>query len=238
MIRPTRKTFSLFTTAVLAGAVVAGCSTGTPTPGPSRTPVIVPLDSSTPSAVSSASGSASASGSPGASASDSGGPTLALPHTDAALEALLPDSIGGIALEKFSLKLSSYISSSSGGDRDLYAPWLVEYGKTPDEVNMAVAGDLTQTENFTVRAIGVSGASDASLASGFADVARKAGWPVSQVTVAGEPLLEMTDPSGSGAAGVSIGYVFARDHVLYSIITDDANLLVEALGKLFGQGLS
>ncbi len=76
------------------------------------------------------------------------------------------------------MALSAYIASTSGGDDALYAPWLVKFGKIPDDVTMAVAVDLTGQENFIVHAIEVPGVADATLSSSFADVARKAGWPV------------------------------------------------------------
>jgi len=60
-----------------------------------------------------------------------------------------------VTLEKFSLTLSAYIASTTGGDKALYAPWLVKFGKTPDDVNMAVAADLTGQENFILHAIDV-----------------------------------------------------------------------------------
>jgi hypothetical protein len=157
---------------------------------------------------------------------------LNLSHDDPALEAYLPCKIGGIGLERFSVKLSAYIASSAGGDRELYAPWLVQFGLTPDDVVMAVDADLTQTENFVIHAIRVPGAADDKLGSSFGDVARKAGWPVVARTVASRAVLEMTDPAAKAAGSLSIGYVFAGNHILYTIITDDPSLLVEALIKL------
>ena len=155
-----------------------------------------------------------------------------MPHADASLEDLLPSAIGGVSLEKFSLILSTYIASSSGGDGALYAPWLVTFGKTPDDVTMAVAADLTQTENFVVHAIKVSGVADVTLSSSFGDVARKAGWPVSTVSVATRPILQIIDPAAVAAGSLSVGYVYARNGVFYTVITDDSALLLEALIKL------
>jgi hypothetical protein len=192
-----------------------------------------------PSGSASASGSAATSGSapaPGASGSAAASPASAcvpginLVHVDPGLEAGLPCTIGNVDLERFSFKLSDYIASSTGGERDLYAPWLVQFGLTSSDVNIAVVADLTQRENFVIHAIEVPGAADDMLASTFGDQARKAGWPVVSTKVGSEPILKITDPAAAGS--LSVAYVFARNHVLYAVITDDPSLMIEALAKL------
>jgi len=238
-----------------AAAVVAACANATATPthagsgtaGPAKSgaasvATATASASPTPSASASgsgatkspsASGSADASASPSASASPASRClSVGLSHVDTVLEAYLPCTIGGVDLERFSLPLSEYIASSTGGDRSLYAPWLVGFGLTPEQVNVAVVADLTVQENFVIHAIKVPGADDAKLSSSFADQAKKAGWPVTPKTVTGRALLEITDPAAKTAGTLSVGYVFASTHVLYTIITDDPSLLVEALIKL------
>ncbi len=42
----------------------------------------------------------------------------------------------------------------------------------------------------------------------------------------------MIDPAAAASGGLSVGYVFAKDSVLYTVITDDSSLLLEALIKL------
>lgn len=177
------------------------------------------------------SGSAGPSGSPAPSASD----PLGLPHADAALEDLLPSRIGGVDLFKMSLTLQAYINSTTGGDRALYLPWLVKFGKVPADVIIAVGTDLTDQENFIVHAIKVPGVDAAALSAGFADVATKAGWPVkSHVNwgLTGKTMLEIIDPAARAAGGLYDGFVYAKDSVLYTVITDDQNLLFEAMIKM------
>lgn len=157
---------------------------------------------------------------------------LHLPHVSAALEDKLPSSIGGIQLQKFSMDLSAYIASYAGGDKPLYVPWLVKFGKTPDDVTLAVAVDLTQQEHFIVHAIKVPGVDDATLSSSFAEVAKQAGWPVSSKNFPTKTVLEIIDPAAQAAGALSAGYVYAKNNVLYTIITDDASLWLEALAKL------
>jgi hypothetical protein len=227
--------------AAMTAVFVAGCGTAAISASPARSAgptaspaVAVASTSSPPSAGASGSAGASASASAAASAlaSASAEVSIPLPHVDAALEDLLPSTIGGISLEKFSLTLSAYIASSNGGDRALYPPWLLKFGKTPADVNIAVAADLTQQENFIVHAIKVPGVADATLSSSFADVARAAGWPIATKTIAAKTVLEMIDPAALASGGLSAGYVYAKNGVLYTVITDNSSLLLEALIKL------
>jgi hypothetical protein len=214
--------------------LVAGCggasATASPTAAP--TPTIAVSASPMPSASPSALPSGSPNGSAAASPSDSGPGSIGLPHVDAALEDLLPSIIGGISLEKFSMPLSSYVASSAGGDKRLYAPWLVNFGKTPDDVNIAISADLTQTENLVIHAIKVPGVADATLSADFANVARAAGWPVNTKSVAAKTVLEIVDPTAVTAGVLPNGYVYAKNNILFVVITDDPSLLLEALIKL------
>jgi hypothetical protein len=108
----------------------------------------------------------------------------------------------------------------------------LKFGKTPADVNIAVAADLTQQENFIVHAIKVPGVADATLSSSFADVARASGWPIATKTIAAKTVLEMIDPAALASGGLSAGYVYAKSGVLYTVITDNSSLLLEALIKL------
>jgi hypothetical protein len=184
-----------------------------------------------------ASGSPAPSGSASdVSPSESASDPLNLPHVDAALEANLPSKIGGVDLFKFSLTLQAYIASTPGAGEDaLYLPWLVKFSKTPADVNIAIATDLTDQENFIAHAIEVPGATAAALSSGFGDAATKAGWPVKSHTnwgSTGKTGLEIIDPAAQAAGGLFDAFVYARDDVLYEVITDDQDLLFEALIKM------
>ena len=217
----------------LAAVLAAGCGSATVTASPTATqtvpstPIPTPMAATTPASSPSASGSALPSVSPSPSLSPS--PDLGLPHVDAALEDKLPGTIGGIQLEKFSMPLSTYMASSNGGDRVLYTPWLVKFGKTPDQIDLAEANDLTQTENFFVQAIQVPGVDAASLTGGFASVARNEKWPVTPKSIAATSVLEIVDPATNAAGGLGTAYIYARGDIMYIIVTDDESLLVEAL---------
>jgi hypothetical protein len=156
---------------------------------------------------------------------------LGFQHVNAALEDTLPSVIGNVQLEKMSLPLTTYLASSNGGDKVLYAPWLVKLGKTPDEVDIALATDLTDTENFLEQAIQVPDATATSLRDTFEQVARDKKWPVASRSVGDKSLLVVIDPTSTNA-GMSTAHVYASKNVMYLIVTDDANLLVEAVARL------
>jgi hypothetical protein len=235
MIRRSRTVIPALLGAAMALVLVSGCGSAAATPTAAPTPA--PTATAKPAATASASVAPSGSVGPSASVGPSGSADactsdLGLPHVSVTLEDLLPMTAGGVCLEKFSLTLSAYMASTTGGDKTLYTPWLVKFGKTSDDVNMAVASDLSQTVKFTAHAIEVPGVAAATLSSSFADVARAASWAVNTRSVAGKQILEIIDPVSASAGGVSAGYVYAKGDVLYTIITDDPSLLTEAVIKL------
>ena len=223
--------FSVVVAAIVVAVAACGGAGASPSPAPATPTRTATSASTSPGVVPAQSGSAAPLTSGSASPVPSGGSSIGLPHVDAALEDLLPGTIGNIPLEKFSEPLSTLVANSQGGEKLLYPAWLVPFAKTPDDVNVAITVDFTNQENFHADAIQVPGASAAALSAGFADVARKAGWPVSTRSVAAKSVLEITDPTAPSGV-LAVGYVYASGDVLYIIVTDDASLLVEALIKL------
>ncbi|HEX7613213.1 MAG TPA: hypothetical protein VF371_10620 [Candidatus Limnocylindrales bacterium] len=241
MIRCSSATIRTLLGAALATTLVAACGNATATATPPSVRTAAPSASAGKSAGPSANSSASPLGS-ASTAAPTAEPTqdisAGLPHSDAQLETLLPGIIGGIDLEKLSMPLSTYMASETCtaatpcGDKALYTPWLVGFGKTPDDATLAAATDLTKTENVIIQAFKVPGIDGTKLSSAFGAEAKKAGWPVSPKTVAAKSVQEVIDPARQSLDLLSIGYVYAKDDVMYIIITDDPALLVEALIKL------
>jgi hypothetical protein len=228
MIRRSNRALPSLFAAAFVAVLLAGCAV----PKRSTQGVVGPAETVTPIPLYTGRTLApSASLSPNPLASD----PLGLPHADLNLEATLPSVIGGVTLEKFSLSLSAYIASTPGAGEDaLYSPWLVKFGTTPSQVVMAVASDLSQNGiNMTIHAIRVPLAKAADLSAGFADVATKAGWPVKTVTVVPDKVtLEIIDPAAKASGSLSAGYVYAKNDVLYTVITDNATQLKEAVINL------
>ena len=237
MIRRSSSILPMLLGAAFAAILLTGCAPATTSPTATRraTPVTTAPGSLAQSASASSAASAAASASASASASAAASDPLGLPHFDKALEATLPSFIGNVQMAKFSLQLLAYMNSNPGaGENSLYTPWLVKFGLAPSEVPIAIATDLrTNGLNFVIHAIRVPGATATALASGFADVAAKAGWPVKSVSIVKEkPTLEIIDPAAKAAGSLYAGYVYAKDDVLYTVISDNPTLILEALIKL------
>jgi hypothetical protein len=228
-------TLSTLLGAAMAATLLAGCGTAkTPSPSiqaapPSPRPSLSASASASAKAESSTFAGAPSSSLPSATAA----PTVSLAHVSPALEDQLPSTIESVAMVKFSLNLSAFMASPPpGGDKALYAAWLVKFGKIPSDVNIAISFLPSDSVDFNARAIGVPGASADNLTSTFADVARNAGWTVKSypnLMATGKNVLEIVDPAAAASGGVGAGYVYARSGVMYEIITTDQALLQDAL---------
>jgi hypothetical protein len=150
---------------------------------------------------------------------------------DAALEDQLPSVIGGVTLTRWSMPVSSYIASVTGGDSVLYAPWLVKFGMTPVEVNMALAEDLGGNQTVNVRAIKVPGIDAKVLIAGLRDVATKAGWPVRTTTLPKQPL-QITDPTVDASQTANEAFVYAKGDIVFFVINEDLGMSILALNWL------
>ena len=230
--------------AVLAGLVVAGCGGATASPSAAAR-TAGPVAQVSSSAHSSATAFATAPVAPsdsGPLASPSADATqdvsAGLPHSAAALEKTLPGSINDTPLSKVSMPLSTYMASEQCtsdnpcADKALYTPWAVGFGKTPDDVTFAAATDFTKTQSILVQAFELTGVDGAKLGSAFADQARKAGWAVSQKTVADKTVEELVDPARKNLDLLSIGYLYTSGNAMYIVSTADTLILVECLLKL------
>jgi hypothetical protein len=156
-----------------------------------------------------------------------------LAHVDAALEDQLPSVIGGVCLTKWSMPVSSYMASVTGGDSVLYPAWLVKFGKTTDEVDMALAEDLSGHEICNLRAIQVPGADATALVAGLSEVATKAGWSNKTVTsLTKTPVLQIKDPTVDPTKTANTAFVYAKGDVVFFVISDDQLVVLQALAAL------
>lgn len=207
----------------LAALVAAACGGVDTTPTNLKTATHGPTISINPSGTSTGHSSPTVSASPGQ--------TYPLAHVDAALEDQLPSVIGGVQLTKWSMPISSYIASVTGGDSVLYAPWLVKFGMTPVEVNMALAEDLGGNQTVNVRAIKVPGIDAKVLIAGLRDVATKAGWPVRTTTLPKSPL-QITDPTVDASQTANEAFVYAKGDIVFFVINEDLGMSILALNWL------
>ena len=219
MIRRSRHSLAALLAAALATVVLAGCGGASATPGATARPTPTPAPPS-------ASANASASGSAIAASPTPTEYVITLPHADAKLEAKLPTELGGVPLQHYSVALSLYLASTTGGDSVLYTPWLVSMGKTSQEVIMAVATDATRTVNVIIQAFAVPNVADSKILSAYSEAAISQGWKASTKLVAQRSCVEVIDPNPTGT--LSVGYAYAKGGVLYVVVTDDPAILIEA----------
>jgi hypothetical protein len=136
-------------------------------------------------------------------------PSFALPsfNSDAELEAMLPDTIGGQTVVKQSLSGQDFINLGMGGG-DALEPLLNELGATVDDLSVAI-GSAGQVVVFAYRIQGVpadrifQGLEAAMEAGG-------AGGEVSQQTIAGRQVTVVTTPTETT-------YIYLKDDVVFIV---------------------
>lgn len=200
-------------TAGLAALVVAlgACSAGAASPTPSVTPS--PSPTSTPSASPS---------------------LLALPslgNADAALEALIPDTIGGIVLEKSSMRGSDFLTSSSASPATV--AFLQALGVSASDVGVAfgIGVDSTAGNGVVMFVFRAAGADSARLVATFkqaSNTGTSTPYTWGAATVAGKSV-EVTTAASSG--GVKL-YLYAHGDTLFLVGATTADQVTEALSKL------
>jgi hypothetical protein len=211
----------------IVALLAAGCHAGPLTATP-----FLPASNAGTASVGASATAATSTGEPSPTASPCAGQTY-LAHVDAALEDQLPSVIGGVCLTKWSMPVSSYMASVTGGDSVLYPAWLVKFGKTTDEVDMALAEDLSGHEICNLRAIQVPGADATALVAGLSEVATKAGWSNKTVTsLTKTPVLQIKDPTVDPTKTANTAFVYAKGDVVFFVISDDQLVVLQALAAL------
>ena len=86
-------------------------------------------------------------------------------HADPALESLLPESVSGTAMHRYSLTLTQVLDN--GGDRVGITAFLQSIGKTEADGSFASAFDPTSSLGGGINAFKVAGADAAALLAGI-----------------------------------------------------------------------
>ena len=198
----------------MLGLALAACSSAA-----SPSPAAVTSPSPSPATTSASPSPAAASASAGLL------PSLSL-HGDAALEAMLPDQIGGTTLQKFSFQGAGAFSSGASGSQELQDA-LGQIGKSPNDVSFAVAASTDS--GLTIGAFRVNGADANNVVSAFIQAGQKAnpGTTVSDASMSGKSVKKVVDPSETKPT-----YVYAHGDVMFFVQADSDALLNEVFGKL------
>lgn len=188
--------------------VLAACSSSSgssPTPSPSPTPV--------PTQV--------------AAASNSALPSLNLPSNAKELEALLPDTLGGIKLVKASYKGSDFLNSANSNEE--FKTWLNSVGKSLDDVSAAFGFAASGTSGSAIFAFRVNGVDNSKLIDAFkaSESSTSSTMTWTSANVGGKNVQKSTDPSTNTAI-----YLYGTADLLFFVTTNDPAVAQEALSHL------
>jgi len=184
------------------------------------------------------SGGASASPTPSASdpsvepsiASSSEGALPSLPSGAEDLEALIPDTIGGVALQKLSMRGNEF--ANSGGASAEAEEFLRTLGVSPEDVSVAIGFGLsTETDSgvavFVFRA---EGADSGRLLQAFKDATdaeRETPLEWESVTIGGKQVERAADPEQNNRV-----YLYVKDDLLAFVATTNEDDAAEVLGGM------
>jgi hypothetical protein len=160
---------------------------------------------------------------PTAAASAGALPSISLPNNAKELEALLPDTLGGHTLTKFSMKGSDFVDQAGSANAEL-ATWLNSLGKSLDDVSAAYAFDVSggSTGVFAFR---VNGVDHTTLLSTLQQ-AMKSELPTwTTATVGGKSVQ-------TGSDSTSTQYIYGTADLIFVVFTDDPAVAAEALKAL------
>jgi hypothetical protein len=180
--------------------ILVACSstsgTGSPTPSPSPTPT--------------------------AAASVVALPSITLPSNAKELEALLPSTLGGKTLTKFSMKGSDFVTQTTSNP-ELVA-WLNSVGKSLNDVSAAYAFDMTGGSSG-IFAFRVAGVDHTTLLSTLqtAMASQMPTWTTE--TVGGKSVQTGTDSGNTE-------YIYATQDLVFIVFTNDPAAAAEALSHL------
>jgi hypothetical protein len=192
--------------------------------------------SSGSSSSASASASASAStatqsevASASATESSSALPSFDLPNSDAELEALLPDQIGGKQTIKSSMKGSELLAS--GSDNQKFIDFLNSVGAQPDDVSVAFAFAVSTTADSTaVAAFRVKGVDHSRLLTELTTAMQddQSATNFTDATVGGKSVKKGTAP---GEQAVSV-YIYGVADLVFSVTSASDDAAAEVLSHL------
>ncbi len=194
----------------LLTVTLAACSSSsgaaTPTPSPTPTPVPPPSTEASSSQLL---------------------PSFSLPSNAKELEALLPDTLGGVKLTKASYKGSDFVNSTNSNDE--FKTWLNSVGKSLNDVSAAFGFAASGTSGSAIFAFRVQGVDNGRLVDAFKT---SMGTTNSTMTwtsanVGGKNVQRSEDPDTKTAI-----YLYGTADLLFFVTTNDTKVAEEALQHL------
>jgi hypothetical protein len=203
---------------LVAAALMLGACGASASPSPSAA-------SAAPLVAPSVEASVPAEASPSAEGSQAI-PSFVLPsfNADVDLEKQLPDTLGGVKLQKFSFKGADFLKGSDPSTKS-FNDLLAAIGKTPADMSIAIAGG----GKVTVGAFKISGADANVVLNAFVQAAVKnqTGSSTSDTSISGKSVKKVTTTTSTTPS-----YVYAHGDVVFFVSGDDMTLVTEAFSKL------
>jgi len=142
------------------------------------------------------------------------------------LEALIPDTVGGVTVQKVSMAGSEFLISPDSDDA--LVEFVEDIGVGPTDISMASGSALTSEGVFLMFVIRAAGADSTTLVSAFkeaqsASMATPLQW--SSATIGGKQVDE-ADLGGQST------YIYAMGDVLVWVVASDTAAAEEVLGGL------
>lgn len=180
----------------LLAVALAACSSSGASPTPSPTPTPTPQATPTPAA----SGAI---------------PFPSIGNSDTALEAILPDTIDGITLQKYSMKADEFLNSGQNDPQSV--AFLNALGVDPSTISVAFGFglDIQNQSALGVFAFKAPGAGSDTLLSVFKTASEQgnSGYSWSSATVGGKSVQVSDEPS---QPGLKI-YLYATNDILFLV---------------------
>jgi hypothetical protein len=194
---------------LLLASAVAACSSGgaTASPTPSVPTTVEP-----------------------SAASSSEGAAPSLPSGAEDLEALIPDTIGGVALQKLSMQGNEFANSGSASAEA--EEFLRTLGVSPDDVSVAIGFGLASDtgSGVAVFVFRAQGAESDRLLQAFKDATdaeRETPLEWESVNVGGKQVERATDPEQGNRV-----YLYVKDDLLAFVATTSEDDAAEVLGGM------
>jgi len=201
--------------AACGGSATAAPSAAAPSVAASVAPSVEPSPSPEASAAAVASEAPAASGAL---------PSIGLPNQDTNLEAVLPTTVNGVTLQKFSMKGAAFLGQDPTSD---FNKAVAALGLSTADVSVAIAADSTAKSDVTFAAIRFAGADSGKLLQVFEAAAQASGSLLSSVNIGGKDVIKTKD-----ASGATFSYFYVRNDVILGVTAKDDASAAPALQLL------
>jgi len=152
---------------------------------------------------------------------------LNLPSNAKELEALLPDSLGGVKLVKASYKGSDFLNSANSNEE--FKTWLTSVGKSLDDVSAAFGFAASGTSGSAIFAFRVQGVDNGKLIDAFKTSAAQGSSAMTwtSANVGGKNVQQAQDPDTKSTVSL-----YGPADLLFFVTTNDPAVAQEALSHL------